>query len=231
MSAAPTFDFDLVLLDYGHGFDRPLGAKRYRFTDSPSFEVVEGILNRRVAARLANLLLDRGVEVFDVVRGEWLTRKASPLTILDLVREDVPLGRRASNARAVLAGREGLLVSVHHNAITDALFGPSLATAGAAAFAYPGAARSHEIATSIASTWRKAGLRVLTDRADGDLVFERDFQILRSVPCPAVLVECGFFQNRGEALRSLTDDGASTLAFGVYRGIAPFVRGLGRRVA
>jgi len=49
------------------------------------------------------------------------------------------------------------------------------------------------------------------------------FEVLRSAPCPAALLECGFITNKGEAARVISRQHRAALATGIANGIMSYI--------
>jgi N-acetylmuramoyl-L-alanine amidase len=211
-----------VLLDYGHGGlvdgAYPTPGKRYTFTGGPvEWTVLEGVLNRRVAARLASLLVAGGVDVHDVVAGRRIQRAVGPG---ELEQRDTTLGTRTANANAAhRAYGDSVLVSIHANAVGSASRGPSQPARGFSVFTSPGRTGADELAERILVAAKGLGVRVREDRSDGDGDYERDLHITRESIMPAVLVESGFFTNADEARWLTSEEGVETIAQAVARGL------------
>jgi len=55
---------------------------------------------------------------------------------------------------------------------------------------------AENIANSVQHVYEDVKMRLRYDLSDGDKDKEVDFYVLRKTKCPAVLIECGFFDNR-----------------------------------
>ncbi len=49
------------------------------------------------------------------------------------------------------------------------------------------------------------------------------FEVLRNAPCPAVLLECGFITNKGEAAKVIGREHRAALAKGIANGIMSYI--------
>lgn len=227
----PATKFHTVLLDYGHGGLDPStgayltpGAKQYTFTDvEPHLFIGEGVTNRETAWRLARRLLAAGVRVYDVVAGADLTGEPS---FEDLEQHDVSLVDRVRNANRF---REGaLLVSLHSNAVGNAIHGPSQSARGASVWTSRGQTASDHIATTLheafADAFRGEPVRMMRgDFADGDVDHEADFYVLAKSKMPAVLGEVLFFTNVDDARFLTSEAGQDCIADAYLAGLKPWL--------
>jgi N-acetylmuramoyl-L-alanine amidase len=62
----------------------------------------------------------------------------------------------------------------------------------------------------------------LTHASDRGVKHAR-FELLRTAPCPAALVECGFISNRGEERKLGDSDYRDSIAEGIARGILTYI--------
>lgn len=236
-----------VFLDAGHGgllraeggqLHYPTPGKRYRFLDPqgnpvehvfhPGVEaglILEGVINRAVASRLATLLLGMGVEVHDVAGERQLTEPPRD-DGSDLEQDDTPLSRRVAYANR-FDPSTSIYVSVHANAIGRASEGPSQSASGFSIFTSPGKTGSDKIATSVYTAMsREVGIRLRArpgDLSDGDVDHEAAFYVLRNTRCRALLGEVGFFTHLGDAKFMATPHGQLHIARGYRSGLAPFL--------
>jgi len=173
-----------VILDFGHGGIGSDGQyttapnKMYKFPDGTV--AYEGVINRQI-----------GGHVYTCLRGH------SELNVVCTVKEDDPrdiaLSHRVRVANQFLPS-ETIFVSIHCNAST------SHNAHGFELFTTKGKTNSdllaEEIADAVESTLQKSNIRLRYDLSDGDKDKEADFYVLRKTKCPAVLIECGFFDNK-----------------------------------
>lgn len=218
--------YKTVLLDYGHGGmiagRYQTAGKRYYFTSDGSESrdkvirtVYEGVVNRKIAALLANKLMKAGVKVLDCVARKKLT---GPVTAEELEQKDVSLRDRVTYANN--NARSAFMVSVHANAIGSTDTGGSVGVRGFIVFTSKGQTKSDPIAESIADAMAEhAKLRVRRETSDHDADYERDFYVLRKTVCPAVLTENGFFTNWHDAEYMLSAEGQEQIAEGHFQGM------------
>lgn len=170
-----------IVVDLGHGGIDPNGnyttapSKMYTFPDGKV--AYEGVLNRQIGEPVEGLLSlykDLNV-VFTVAPADY---------------RDISLGDRVKIANK-FDPKETILISIHCNAGKGTGFeiftskGHTLADNLA-----------EHIADSVEHVYGKVELKMRYDLSDGDKDKEVDFHVLRESKCPAVLIECGFFDNR-----------------------------------
>ena len=128
---------------------------------------------------------------------------------------DLSLSYRVRVANRYSAG-ETLFISIHCNAFNTKAGGFEI-------FTSRGKTKSDEIAESIANEiepfYNALQLKLRYDFRDGDKDKERDFYVLRKTKCPAVLLECLFFDNY-EEFKLLSDpEFQKELAWRIFLGI------------
>jgi N-acetylmuramoyl-L-alanine amidase len=197
-----------VMIDAGHG-----GTDSGAVT--PNGRLEEKALTLDLACRLGPRLLAEGLTV-------GYTRE-----------EDVPL-TLDERSRTAAVWRADAFVSLHAN------YAASRTAAGCETYvlAIPGQAAT--ASENHVSTNRYAGntsdtlntllgycihRRLPGKSREGDRGLRRArYQVLRDAPCPAVLVECGFLSNRGDAARLDADWFRERLAETIAAGILDFAR-------
>ena len=227
--------FDTVLVDYGHGF--PFKAiKYYTFTDHDGYTCYEWEINRRVAMRLINLLIDHRVEVYDVVADTWHTEHVRAWTALE--QDNVSLTQRVRNANAVARQRKGqcLLLSLHHNllSVNGDGRGPSEERARGANYfvGKPCSATSKAVATTMAQVYREhphsEQIRARNLRDDEwagwsnrpDLMLgARNWSMLVHTSMPAICGEMGFYSSWEDVKVLTTPEGQDGEASAYFAGI------------
>lgn len=200
-----------IILDFGHGGIDSNG--RYttapaKMSKLPSGEIAyEGVLNRQIGGILYQLL-------------RWHIPK---LNIVCTVKPDDPrdlsLGYRVRVANRYPAS-ETLFISIHSNAANGRARGFELYTTR-------GITKSDAVAESIANEveklYDKIGLKLRFDFSDGDKDKEADFYVIRKTKCPAVLVECLFFDNQQDFNYLKDPKFQKELAFSIYKGIINYI--------
>ena len=199
-----------VVLDFGHGGIDSNGkyttapSKMFKFPDG---EVAyEGVLNRQIGGHLYTYL-----------------RNHLGLNVICTVKEDDPrdisLSHRVRVANS-LPTKETIFISIHCNA------GGGKGT-GFEIFTTRGTTLSdtlaEDIANSVESEYEEVGLRLRYDFSDGDKDKEADFYVLRKTRGVAVLLECGFFDNKKDFDLLKNQDFQCEIAKGIYEGIIKFI--------
>jgi N-acetylmuramoyl-L-alanine amidase len=195
----------IVVLDPGHGGE-DTGAVGRR-----GLQEKKAVLNiaRRVKAKLQSC---------DVL--VYLTRpKDSTL--------DLP-------ARAAAASRYAadVFLSIHLNSARNGDAG-GIETYAIASEGFPStsstrtdysncAGNRHEAANTLLAYYVHRGVLSLTHASDRGVKHAR-FELLRTAPCPAALVECGFISNRGEERKLGDSDYRDSIAEGIARGILTYI--------
>ena len=197
-----------VILDFGHG---GLDPNNY-YTTSPSKmykhpngEVAyEGVLNRQIGGHLYTYL-----------------RNNTSLNVKCTVKEDnyrdITLQQRVRIANKYSA-RETLFVSIHCNAGGGT---------GFEIYTTVGNTRSDTLAEyisdSVENLYKENQLNLRYDFSDGDKDKEINFYVLKYTYCPAVLLECGFFDNYKDFKLLKDEKFQAKLAYKIYLGINKFI--------
>jgi N-acetylmuramoyl-L-alanine amidase len=80
-----------------------------------------------------------------------------------------------------------------------------------------------EIGNVIRDFYKKEGLSLRFDFEDNDLDKEANFQILRQSKCPAVLLECLFFDNWEDFKRLKDPEFQKELSWHIYKGLMTYL--------
>jgi len=163
---------NVPILDNGHGgiiggiYQTP--GKR-----SPDWDkgvLYEGVFNRWVV----NMIMEK------------LDRESVPYFCVSPELYDVSLSDRVTRANRIA---NGYLISVHANAGGGT---------GIEIFTSVGKTESDTIATEIMNEVKVAvpEMVIRADWSDGDVDKESDFYVVKNTDCPAVLIECGFMDNK-----------------------------------
>lgn len=199
-----------IVIDLGHGGVNPDGdyvtpGKRHTFPDG--LTVYEGVLNRQIGEPIEGLLSlykDLNV-VFTVHPADY---------------RDIPLEERVDFTNK-FDPQETILISVHCNA------SESHNGTGFEIFTTRGHTLSdilaEHIADSVEHVYGKVDLKMRYDLSDGDKDKEVDHYVTRKVKCPAVLLECGFFDNRFDCDLLRDPYFQSTIAHSIAEGVISYI--------
>lgn len=183
------------ILDNGHGGvidGEPVtpGKRSPDWKDKTMKQLIEGEFNREVVRLLAGLLTNEGIAY------RILVPEVRDVTLEDRVRRVGRICRKHPNA---------VLVSIHANAGGGK---------GFEVFTSVGETQSDKIATVFCDQYKKdlPDFPLRTDKADGDPDKESNFYILRKTPCPAILTENLFMDNKEECKFLLSKDGVAQIA-------------------
>lgn len=188
-----------VLIDAGHGIDTP--GKR-----SPDGAFLEYLFNRSIAEKVYSVLEEQGWDV-DLVVNET---------------NDVALKtrvRRVNDVCRLVGSHNVLLLSIHSNAAGN---GKNWMDAqGFECYTTKGKTRSDIAAQGMYAAFSEVfpGRRMRMDLSDGDKDKESDFYIIRHTSCPAVLLECFFYDNKEECRWLLKEETHWEIARAIVKGI------------
>lgn len=200
-----------VVLDFGHGGLDSNGNyttspnKMYIFPDGA--KALEGVLNRQI-----------GKYVLECLSSHKELNVICTVGVGDPT--DLSLEKRVFIVNSY-DPQKTILVSIHCNA------SEKHNAEGFEIFTTKGKTKSDILAEHIAGSAEhsllKVGAKLRYDMSDGDKDKESDFYVLRKSKCPAVLIECGFFDNKKEFDR--LNDPSFQADFGsfVYTGIINYI--------
>jgi len=201
----------LWLIDEGHGGINPNGiyttppekSKQYTFDEEP-VTVYEGLTNRLIGTRLMRGLSDADIEFKKIAAAV----------------EDTPLRDRVNMADDIYEQRkDAIYISIHSNKVSPEISGPSKGASGMMVFTSKGQTRSDVIAEIFIKTPCQVPWIMRKDMKDGDGDYEEDFYVLRKTDCPAILLECLFYDNLEQAKYLLSDSGQQTIANWIFNSI------------
>ncbi|MEH0154025.1 N-acetylmuramoyl-L-alanine amidase [Limibacter armeniacum] len=145
---------------------------------------------------------------FNRIIAEKLARKLESnfevIKVYDAVL-DTPLDDRCQATQ-----NDGVLISIHANAAPSHLQGK---VNGLETFHFKGSTKGNKLARCIHDNV------AYQTKARNRGVKEGNLQMLRETRCPAALIECGFFDNKEEAIRLLDDDYQNRIVSGIAKGI------------
>lgn len=201
-----------VILDFGHGGIDSHGnyttapSKMHKF---PNGEVAyEGEINRRIGGL---------IEIF--------LKSHAQLNVLTTVKtsdpRDLSLSYRVAVANKYEA-KDSIFISIHSNASQNHN------ASGFSIYTSKGVTKSDALATNIGeavqSYYQQLELKLRFDfYSDGDLDKEADFYVLRKTKCPAVLLECLFFDYWDDFVLLKDPEFQKEFAFRVYKGIIKYL--------
>jgi N-acetylmuramoyl-L-alanine amidase len=177
----------LWLLDNGHG-GIINGEYMTEGKRSPTWDddktLFEGEFNRAIVNRLAEMLHADGISYVKIAPQD----------------NDVSLPERALRAKRWCKDNNCILVSVHSNYAN----GKGIAS-GVEVFTTVGKTDADKVAQVFMQEYKNYSdtIKLRMDTEDGDWDKEENFYILKMVPCPAILTENFFMDNRDECLRWL----------------------------
>lgn len=159
----------MYLLDNGHGgmvngqYVTP-GKRSPVWPDGR--QLFEGVFNRMVVRRIAQLCQNEGIQC----------------TILVPEELDISLGERVRRANAIASQTPSIFVSVHSNAGGGT---------GWEVFTTPALTHSDPVATVFFNSARKflPTFKMRADFSDGDPDQESNFYVIKNTVCPAILTE------------------------------------------
>lgn len=198
-----------IILDFGHGGVDNNGhyttapSKMYKF---PNGEVAyEGQLNREIGGKVYRLLKKN------------YPNKNIKCTVSPNDSRDLSLSYRVRVANQYPAN-DTIFVSIHSNAGGGT---------GFEIFTTRGVTKSDKLAEDIADevekVYKNLNLRLRYDFSDGDKDKEADFYVLRKTKCPAVLLECLFFDNYEDFQYLKDEDFQGELAYAIYKGVSNYI--------
>lgn len=200
-----------IILDFGHGGLDSNGnyttapAKMYKF---PNGEVAyEGVLNRQIGG-LLGIYLKTNTELNVVT------------TVKVCDPRDLSLSYRVGVANSYNPS-DTIFVSIHSNASKNHN------ASGFSIYTTKGVTKSDKLATCIGEEVKKyynqLNLKLRFDFSDEDLDKEADFYVLRKTRCPAVLLECLFFDYWDDYQLLKNPEFQKEFAWHVYKGITEYL--------
>ena len=198
-----------IILDFGHGGLDKFGEyttgtkKMHKFSEHGI--AYEGVINRQIGSRLHRKLSGTNLNIVTTVDADD--------------SRDKSLAYRVKVANSYNP-KETILISIHSNAFNTIARGFEI-------FTSKGLTESDKVAESIANevevVYNELKLKLRYDLSDGDKDKESDFHVLRKSKCPAVLVECLFFDNYEDYKQLTSVYFQERLAIALYKGIMNYV--------
>ena len=202
-----------IVLDFGHGGIDDNGmyttapSKMFKYANGKT--AYEGVINRQIGG---------------IIRSYFRLHEQK-YNIVTTVNEndsrDLSLSYRVRVANRYNPS-ETIFISIHSNASI------SHKGRGFEIYTTRGLTKSDELASCIGRNVKKLydeiDLKLRFDFVDGDLDKEVDFYVLRKTKCPAVLLECLFFDNIDDYKQLNSAEFQRDFAWHVYQGILEFLR-------
>lgn len=197
-----------IILDFGHGGIDTNGvyttapAKMYKFLNGDI--AYEGVLNRQIGGHVLTCL--RSHLDLNVVT-----------TVAETDPRDLSLPWRVRVANSY-DPKETIFISIHCNAGGGE---------GFELYTTKGLTESDKLAESLANnmehTFKLYDMKLRYDFLDADKDKEVDFYVLRKTKCPAVLLECGFFDSRSDFDKLKDPLFQAHLGSFIYTGIIEYI--------
>lgn len=206
-----------VIIDAAHGINTSGKGSPYTLNKvPPHLEFREYLWSREICLMLAAELEKIGIEVFFTVTGD----------------EEPGLLYRYMTANSHInqhPGMHHIFISIHNNAAGN---GSKWCNArGWSAYTTPGQNNSDKLADCLYDAmeyWSKdTGIKIRTDKRDGDRDCEANFAVLKGVKCPAVLTENLFQDNEDDVLLLLNNDIKKLIVKVHVEGICKFIDKMG----
>lgn len=197
-----------IILDFGHGGIDSNGiyttapSKMYKFSNGDI--AYEGVLNRQIGGHVLTCL--RSHLDLNVVT-----------TVAETDPRDLSLSWRVRVANSY-DPKETIFISIHNNAGGGE---------GFELYTTKGVTKSDKLAESLANnmerTFKLYDMKLRYDFSDTDKDKEVDFYVLRKTKCPAVLLECGFFDSRSDFDKLKDPLFQAHLGSFIYTGIIEYI--------
>ena len=202
-----------VIIDPAHGVNTAGKGSPYTLNKvPPHLEFKEYLWSREICLMLAAELEKIGLEVCFTVTGD----------------EEPGLLYRYMTANSHInqhPGMHHIFISIHNNAAGN---GSKWCNArGWSAYTTPGQNNSDKFAECLYDAMeyysKTTGIKIRTDKRDGDRDIEANFAVLKGVKCPAVLTE-NLFQDNEDDVRLLLNDDIKKIIVKVHvEGILKFI--------
>ncbi len=199
-----------IILDFGHGGIDENGnyttqGKKHTFSNGET--AYEGVINRRIGGMLRGYLrmLDDDYNIIT--------------TVDENDSRDLSLSYRVRVANRYPAS-ETIFISIHNNAFNSKARGFEIYTTR-------GVTKSDALAESIANAvepfYDDLKLKLRYDTSDGDKDKEAEFYVLKRTNCPAILIECLFFDNTEDYARLKDPEFVKDLSWRIFVGIRNYL--------
>lgn len=202
----------IIILDFGHGgIDdnnkyTTAPNKMHKFDDGVI--AYEGHLNRQI-----------GMHLYTYLKND-LSKKIYTTTLLDSAH-DYSLKSRVDFANRFNKD-DSIFISIHCNASKDHK------ASGFEVFTTINKTESDNIATYIINSMERLysiyEIKLRSDESDLDKDKEENFYVLKNTIMPAVLIECGFFDNKKDYVFLANPKYQATIAWYIYQGIENYLK-------
>ena len=205
-----------VALDPGHAITTPGKKSPYSLkkVTSPELPFEEWEFNREITYLVKNMLKELGVEVFVTTTAEMDGDT------------DLGLSKRATRANDFIkkCGKKGLFLSIHSDA--DGMGNTWTKARGWSCYTTKGQNNSDRFADCLYDAAEEIlpnmGMKIRTDKKDGDRDWEEDFTVIYKANMPAVLTENCFYTNIDDVKFLISDEGKEAIARIHVNGILKF---------
>ena len=200
-TVAPPVSGITVVIDPGHGLPDG-GAVGLSGT-------LEYELNLKIARELGSLLQQSGAKVVYTREDDYSVANDSSETIRNIKRNDLNIRKKIAQSSDA-----DLFISIHMNKFEDSKY------KGAQVFYDTSLPQNEKLAQSIQ--------KYIRDFADNSNTREAkksggSIYVLKDLPIPSALVECGFISNQEEEKQLQTVSYQKKIAFSVYCGIINYM--------
>lgn len=200
----------VVIVNPGHVFYGEGDPRNTPGKHSPDKSLREAVWNFEVANEVCKLFAANGITA---ILAHAVSEKVSLTYPVQVTREAV----------AKFGASNVLFVSIHVNAAGNGT--EWMNAQGWSIYTTPGQNNSDKLATCV---WNKAKLyfadrKIRADYQDKDPDYEANFYVIRKAPCPAVLVENFFMDNRDDCEFLKTEICKSTAAKVIVEGVIDYI--------
>lgn len=197
-SNSPSFDFDTIIIDAGHGGEDS-GAVAEDGT-------LEKDINLDIANKLNEMLLSSGFHT--------LMTREKDVAIYDKDQDENLRQKKVSDMQNRLelinSTPNNILISIHQNKFPDKkYFGTQVFFS-----------KNNKFSEVLASSVQSSVKNLIQPQNDREIKpANKDIFILHNSKVPAIIVECGFISNDEELNKLNNEDYKSKIAFAIYCGI------------
>jgi N-acetylmuramoyl-L-alanine amidase len=192
-----------ILIDNGHGEDTK--GKR-----SPDGRLLEYSYTREIAEYVVNKLKELGYDA------ERVVTETKDISLSERVK-------RVNKHCDKIGAKNVVFVSIHCNAASN---GKWINARGWSAYTTKGTTNSDKLAECIYNEAEKQfdGLKIRTNKKDGDKDFEENFTVIYGTKCPSVLTENFFMDNKEDVEYLLSEEGKNAIVNTHVYGIINYIK-------